>query len=71
MSGRITPEQMAGMAGIRIVGELDSLDRNAKAENLSFEWHRQTLLEHGEQACALLLVVMRIDNGFLHERSDA
>jgi hypothetical protein len=29
------------------------------------------LFEHGVKACALLLVVIRIDDGFLDERSDA
>jgi hypothetical protein len=47
---------------LSIVGELDSPDRNAKARNLSFEWRREMLFEHGEKACALLLVVIRIDD---------
>jgi hypothetical protein len=54
-----------------IVGELDFLYRNAKAKDLGFEWHHEMLFEHREEACALLLVVVRIDDGFLDERSDA
>jgi hypothetical protein len=54
-----------------IVGELDFIDRNANTKNLGGEWHREMLLEHGEQACSLLLFTIRIDKGLFDEISEA
>ena len=54
-----------------IIREVDSIDRDAHTEDLGFEWHGEMFFEHAEEACSLLLVAERIDDGFLDERSDA